>query len=123
MMSDLAALATSDPDKFKTVAAEIAQKLKDAATSEGGTAGDILNKVAARFDSAAQSGNVSDLAPPAGGTGQGHGHHHGHRAHGAGGAGAAGGAAIPDGSQSVGQVIQGIISAAMNSATTSTAAG
>ena len=116
LLSELKELAASDPSKFKAVTAEIAQKLKDEATSQGGSGGEFLKKLADRFGAAAQSGNASDLTPNAG---QAHAHHHGHgghhRAHGADAPGqaAATGAGSPD---SVAQIVQGIISTAMGAA-------
>jgi len=109
LMSQLSALAQSDPAQFKSVTASIAQQLQDAASSQSGTAADALNKLADRFSNASQSGNASDLAPAGG-----H-HHHGgggghHRVH----------AAASDdstsavtGSSSVAQLVQGIISSAL----------
>lgn len=79
LMNQLSTLAQSDPEKFKQVTAQIADKLSDAASQQSGQASDFLNKVADRFKQASQSGKASDLAP------QGHpgahhaGGHHGHR--------------------------------------------
>jgi hypothetical protein len=124
LFGDLASLAQSDPDQFKAVTADIAKKLKDAAGSEGGSRADFLNKLAVRFDSAAQSGSAADLAPAGKARG---GHRHGghHRMHGAGRADPTG--ASGDGSgDSLAQVLQGIISGALGStsaaAATTTAA-
>jgi hypothetical protein len=114
LFSDLSSLAQSDPDKFKSVTADIAQKLKDAAAGESGGKADFLNKLADRFSAASQSGSAADLTPNAG-QARGAGHHHhggssGHRAHAA---GAGGG----DADGSLAQTIQGIISGALDSTT------
>jgi hypothetical protein len=114
LMSELTSLAQSDPAQFKTVTADIASQLKDAASQSSGPQADFLNKLADKFSSASQSGSASDLAPSAG---KAHGHHGGghHRAHGgAGGAGQAGLAGL-DQADSVEQQVQGIISTALSS--------
>ena len=115
LRSELDSLAQSDPEKFKAVTADIAQKLKDAAGNETGGKANFLNKLADRFNSASQSGNAADLSPAAG-QARGH-HHHGgghHRGRGAGAVGSSG----DDGSESVGDVLQGIISGALSAAST-----
>ena len=66
LRSELDSLAQSDPEKFKAVTADIAQKLKDAAGNETGGKANFLNKLADRFNSASQSGNAADLSPAAG---------------------------------------------------------
>jgi len=111
LFSQLASLAQSNPADFKSVTADIAQKLKDAAGSATGSQADFLNKIADRFQSASQSGNISDLAPPQGGRAHGH-RHHGHHGGGGGGGGASTGG---EGGESVGQILQGIISGALSS--------
>jgi hypothetical protein len=114
LFSQLSSLAQSNPDQFKSVTADIAAKLKDAAGSATGSQADFLNKIADRFQSASQSGSISDLQPPqaqGGGGGRMHGHHHHHGGGGGGGASSTGG----DGSESVGQILQGIISGALSS--------
>lgn len=80
LFSELKQLASQDPAKFKQVAADIAAKLKEAAGSDasgtaaaGGVANSFLSNLAAKFDTAAQTGDVSGLQPPAG---SGHHHHH-----------------------------------------------
>jgi hypothetical protein len=116
LLSQLKDLAASDPAKFKAVTADIAQKLKDAASAQGGSGADFLNKLADRFSAASESGNASDLTP---GAGQAHGHHHGHGGHHRGQGIAAPGQAGPTGAgspDSVSQLVQGIISRAMGSA-------
>jgi hypothetical protein len=111
LFSDLSSLAETDPDKFKAVTADIAQKLKTAAGSATGSQADTLNKIADRFQAAAQSGNASDLAPPSAGKAQGGGHHHHghHRGHSGGGGGG----------DAIAQTVQGIISGALGSSSSS----
>jgi hypothetical protein len=83
-MSTLQQLQQSNPAEYKTVTAQIATNLQNAAqtaTSEGNTtAASQLNQLATDFTNASQSGqlpNVQDLAQAVGG---GH-HHHQHHAH------------------------------------------
>lgn len=117
LLDALKELAESDPDKFKSVTAEIAKNLKDAAAaSQSGSAAQILNKLADRFSSASQSGNASDLTPS---PQQGQVHHHGHRGHHRAQEAGAVGAAGPTGagsSDSVGSIVQGIVATALGSA-------
>jgi hypothetical protein len=123
LLSELKDLATSDPAKFKSVTADIAQKLKDAASAQGGSASDFLNKLADRFSAASQSGNASDLAPKAGGA---QGHHHGHGGHHHAAEAAAGGQSAATGGGPFGaieQTVQSIVSTALSSSSSiSTAA-
>jgi hypothetical protein len=116
LFSELSSLAQSNPDQFKSVSADIAAKLKDAAGSATGSQADFLNKIADRFQSASQSGNISDLQPNQGGGGRMHGHRH-HHGGGGGGASSTGG----EGGESVGQILQGIISGALSSVSTTDA--
>ena len=74
-MSELQNLEKSDPDKFKQVTSEIAEKLRREASGATGTQATFLNKLADRFDQASQSGDMSSLQPPSGVSGH-HGHHH-----------------------------------------------
>jgi len=78
IMQELSDLQKSDPAKFKEVAGEIAQKLRDAASGASGSQATFLQKLADKFDAASQSGDMSALQP-AGGTGHAHGHHHAHK--------------------------------------------
>ena len=78
LMKELSDLQKSDPNKFKKVADEIAQKLKDAASSATGGQADFMNRLASKFEQASQSGDMSALQPPAA-SGQHHGHHHVHK--------------------------------------------
>ena len=115
-LSKLQQLATSDPAKFKQVVTDIAAKLTQAAQQSGQTSqGQALSGLAAKFQTAAQTGDVSALEPakPAAGAvqaaygsgggaaatlqsltgqqgtaaGQGAGGHHGHHHHGGGASG------------------------------------
>ena len=66
--SKLQQLQSSDPAKFKEICADIAEKLKAAAQQLGDTpGGKMLSDLAAKFESAAQTGDVSQLKPPAAG--------------------------------------------------------
>jgi hypothetical protein len=117
LLASLESLATSDPAKFQSVTASIAQQLKDAAGAQSGAGADFLSKLADRFSTASQSGKASDLTPDAG-KAQGHHHGHGGRHHaqgataGASSAAAATGASAPD---QVGSIVQGIIKKALES--------
>jgi len=74
-MSELQDLAKSDPDKFKQVTSEIADKLRQEASSATGNQATFLGKLADKFEQASQSGDMSSLQPPSGVSGH-HGHHH-----------------------------------------------
>jgi hypothetical protein len=83
LMAKLSDLAQKDPAKLKEVLSSIASGLKAAASDDQGNAG--LSKLADRFSQAAQSGDLSSLAPPQQQQGNGgaagaqhHHHHHGH---------------------------------------------
>lgn len=111
LMSQLASLAQSDPDQFKSVTADISQQLKDAASSQSGSSADFLNKLADKFGNASQSGSMSDLAPAGG-------HHHGgggghHRMHAAA-SDSSSSATTGNGNDSIAQLLQGIISTALD---------
>jgi hypothetical protein len=118
LFGQLSSLADTDPAKFKAVAADIAQKLKDAAGAQSDGRADFLSKLADRFTSAAQSGNASDLAPA---TGKAHGGHHhggGHlRTKAVGGPDQAGATGQGAG-DNLAQEIQGIISGALDAVAT-----
>lgn len=109
LMRELDSLAQTDPTKFKAVTAEIAQQLKDAASSQSGGRADFLSKLADRFQSASDSGNADGLKPESHGGHHHHGHHRMRAADGSEGMGSTG--AGPD--TSVGQTIQQIISSAL----------
>lgn len=69
LLSKLSQLQSTDPEKFKSVMNDIADSLKKAADAAGGTsAGNVLKNLAAKFTSAAQTGDLSQLQP--------HRHHH-----------------------------------------------
>jgi hypothetical protein len=79
--SELKQLSTQDPAQFKTLTAEVAQKLDAAAqnTSDPAQAAQ-LKAIAARFDQASQTGDFSSLLPPDSASAQTHHggrHHHG----------------------------------------------
>jgi hypothetical protein len=95
LMSELKELQQSDPDKFKKVMGDIADKLKAEASDATGAKADRLNAMADKFTEAAQTGDLPALKPPA------HGGHHrgGHAAY------AAAQAQPPPGDQ-LAQVIQ-----------------
>jgi hypothetical protein len=69
-LNQLQQLKQSDPDKLKQVLSDISSKLQDAAKQAIGTQADALNKLADKFQQAAQTGELSKLQP------QHHGHHH-----------------------------------------------
>jgi len=125
LFSELSSLAQSDPDKFKSVAADIAKQLKDAASQAGGPDATFLNKLADRFTAASQSGNVADLKPD---SAQGAGHHRGghgghHRVHDGGSAEQFGapGTGPNDGiASTVQNIISNALTAASSAAATST---
>src|SRR5436305_14679560 len=72
MLSKLQQLQAIDPTKFKQVLSDIAGKLQTLAQQQGQDAGGSwLNKLADRFQTAAQTGDPSSLQP--------HGHQHHHR--------------------------------------------
>lgn len=111
LMAELADLAKTDPEKFKTVTAQIAQQLKTAAGSASGGSAAMLGKIADRFSAAAQSGNASDLAPPDSGRAQKH--HGGHHHHAEGGVTSATGGTGGAQPNPVSETVQSIISAAL----------
>ena len=116
LFSQLQNLAQTDPAKFKEVTAEIASQLKNAASSHTGKQADFLNALAGRFDAASQSGNVSDLKPPQA-QAQASGHHH-HHQHAQGAGSAQSSSSSQAGSDSMLQLVQGIISNALGSVST-----
>jgi hypothetical protein len=73
MMSQLEQLQQQDPAKLKKILAQIANQLSAAAQLHGpGNQADLLYKLAGRFKSAAQTGDLSRLKPRAGHFGQAH---------------------------------------------------
>jgi hypothetical protein len=101
LLAKLKQLQQSDPEKFKQVMSKLTDALKtDAQNATDPKDQKMLNDLAAKFDAAGQSGDLSSLTPQ----GAHHGHHHHH-----GGPSAAGGApaappapdgAAPSGSKS-----------------------
>lgn len=70
LMSQLNELQQSDPDQFKEVVSQIAEKLKEAASSAS-ESGDTekatkLGELAQKFETAASTGEMPDLRPPGG---------------------------------------------------------
>ncbi len=118
LWSQLQSLAQSNPTEFKAVTADIASQLKQAASSQTGQKADFLNNLAERFQSASQSGKMSDLAPPSGQPHV-HGHHHHHHQQ----VQAASNSTQPTsadqtGNDSLAQMIQSILANALNSTST-----
>jgi hypothetical protein len=73
MMKKLESLQQSDPAKFKEVMTNISESLASAAESASGESASRLSEMAQKFASAAETGDLSSLKPPAGGHGAGHG--------------------------------------------------
>jgi hypothetical protein len=94
LFGKLQQLEQQDPDKFKQIVGSIADNLRSAAQQAGGQGSSFLDKLADRFDQAAQTGDLSSLQPQQSPeqqqngavSGHHHGGHHGH--HGGGGGGA-----------------------------------
>jgi hypothetical protein len=76
LMSELQQLQQSDPTKFKAVMADIASTLKTDAQNATGSQASALNNLAARFDQAAQTGQMPNLQPQGQPGAGGHHHHH-----------------------------------------------
>ena len=68
LFSKLEKLKTQDPDKYKQVVSDLADKLKTAAGNATGKDQEFLTKLAAQFQSAAKGGDLT-LGPPANGAG------------------------------------------------------
>lgn len=71
LYSKLQALQKSDPAKFKEVVSDIAQKLKTASESQTGNEAKMTSDLAAKFQSVADGGDISQLKPPSPPSGQG----------------------------------------------------
>ena len=69
-LSQLQSLQQTDPAKLKTVLSDIAKQLQVTAQQDGGSQGQFLSNLAAKFQQAAQTGDLSSLQPA---------HHHHHR--------------------------------------------
>ena len=78
LMNQLQQLQQSDPAKFKTVMADIASTLKTDAQNATGSQASFLNNLAAKFDRAAQTGQMPDLQPKGQSGAGGHHYHHHH---------------------------------------------
>jgi len=61
LMSELQQLQQNDPTKFKAVMADIASTLKTDAQNATGSQASALNNLAAKFDQAAQTGQMPNL--------------------------------------------------------------
>ena len=71
LLSQLQQLQQTNPSEAKTVLTDIANKLQATAQQDGGSAGQILGKLASQFQQDAQTGDISSIRP----------HHHGHHHH------------------------------------------
>ena len=78
LMSELQQLQQNDPTKFKAVMADIASTLKTDAQNATGSHASALNSLAAKFDQAAQTGQMPNLQPQGQQGAGGHHHHHHH---------------------------------------------
>ena len=78
LMSELQQLQQNDPTKFKAVMADIASTLKTDAQNATGSHASALNNLAAKFDQAAQTGQMPNLQPQGQQGAGGHHHHHHH---------------------------------------------
>ncbi|HVO18074.1 MAG TPA: hypothetical protein VMU15_02385 [Anaeromyxobacter sp.] len=103
LFGELASLSQSDPDQFKKVAGDIAQKLKAAAANATGDQAKFLSSMADKFSEAAQSGDMSVLRP--GGAGEAGGAQHPHHHHKHGGFGQASGGSGTSAFQQLSQII------------------
>jgi hypothetical protein len=63
-MKQLDGLASSDRTKFKAVTNQIGQQLKALAQSATGDEAQFIGDLAAKFEQASESGNMSALQPP-----------------------------------------------------------
>jgi hypothetical protein len=76
LMSELQQLQQNDPTKFKAVMADIASTLKADAQNATGSQASALNNLAAKFDQAAQTGQMPNLQAQGQQGAGGHHHHH-----------------------------------------------
>ncbi len=72
LLAQLQQLSLSNPTAFKKATADIATQLQADATQTGGSQGQALTSLAAKFQQASQTGDLSSLKPAHHG-----GHHHG----------------------------------------------
>lgn len=71
LLAQLQQLSLSDPAAFKKATADIATQLQTDAQQTGGSQGQALTSLAAKFQQASQTGDLSSLKPA-------HAHHGGH---------------------------------------------
>jgi hypothetical protein len=64
LFSKLKELQQADPEKFKQVCADIAQKLKSASQDQSGFGSKMLSDLAEKFQNVADGGDISQLQPP-----------------------------------------------------------
>ena len=74
LLAQLQQLSFSNPAAFKKATADIAAQLQTDAQQTGGSQGQALSSLAAKFQQASQTGNLSSLKPSSAHHG---GHHHG----------------------------------------------
>jgi hypothetical protein len=97
LLSQLQQLSFSNPAAFKTATADIATQLQAEAQQTSGSQGQALSSLAAKFQQASQTGDLSSLQSS-------HAHHGGHHHHG-GGSPASAAAAYQDNSGPFGAAI------------------
>lgn len=71
LFNKLEQLKSSDPDKFKSLMSEAAEKLKTAAQEQFGFASKMLSDLAGKFEDVANGGDISQLMPHRGDRGPG----------------------------------------------------
>ncbi|HEX2951403.1 MAG TPA: hypothetical protein VHV83_17810 [Armatimonadota bacterium] len=64
VLSKLAQLKDTDPEKFKEVTANIAKELKEKAAQQSGREATMLNDLADKFEQVSEDGDLSALQPP-----------------------------------------------------------
>ncbi|HTP24861.1 MAG TPA: hypothetical protein VMK12_04280 [Anaeromyxobacteraceae bacterium] len=86
LFGELASLSKEDPTRFKQVAQEISDKLKEEAGSATGKKAQLLQAMSDKFAQAAQTGDATSLKPAGAQNTGGHhgGHHHKHASGGVG---------------------------------------
>ena len=62
-MHELAQLAESDPEQFKAVTAEVAEKLTAIAEESTGMKAEMLSSIAGKFQEASETGSMEALRP------------------------------------------------------------
>ncbi len=78
LLAQLQQLSLSNPAAFKKATADIAARLQTDATQTGGSQGQALTSLAAKFQQASQTGDLSSLKPS---SAHHSGHHHGGGGH------------------------------------------